>query len=86
MIFDTFKQISKLLLAACIFYTALFFLLHLAAGGEVVALPSGKAVFIKAGTQSGCTINATTDRSASDLEADFKICLKEFEKYKGESQ
>ena len=79
---NSLKDIGKLVLGACLFYTALFLLLHLAAGGEVVALPSGKAVFIVDGEQSNCTINATTDRSSSDLKADFELCLEQFEKYK----
>ena len=83
---NTIKTMYKIVAGWVLFYAALFFLLHFAAGGEVVALPSGKAAFIKAGDQSGCTINATTDRSASDLEADFKLCLEEFEKYKEAGQ
>jgi len=76
----------NILIGSAVFWTALFSLLYFTSDAQVIPLPSGKAVFIKDRSQSHCTINATTDRSASDLKTDFEVCLKEFEKYKGESQ
>lgn len=73
----------NILIGSAVFWTALFSLLYFSTPVEVVAFPSGEAVFIVNGTETNCTINATKDRSTSDLEKDFKLCLEEFEKYKG---
>ena len=80
------KSFTNIFIGSAVFWTALFSLLYFSSDAEVVPLPSGKAAFIIDDAYSNCTINATKDRVASDLEADFELCLKEFKKYKEGSQ
>ena len=75
----------NILVGSAIFWVA-FFSIYFSSDVKVVAFPSGKAVFIVNGTETNCTINATSNRNSSDLEADFEVCLQEFKKYKEEGQ